>query len=74
MAVSLKPNLWTLSSSHLDPKDLSLVWEGIISTVPDGSEDAYNPLVLCSLDLASATHSVGGLTQPAFDLVTEHRG
>lgn len=74
MAVSLNPSLWTLFSSHLDPKDLPLVWEGIISTVTDGREDANNPLVLCSLDLASATRSVGGLTQPAFDLVTEHCG
>lgn len=74
MAVSPKPNLWTLFSSHLDPKDPSLVQEGFVNTVPSGREDANNSLLLCSLDSASATHSVNGLTQPAFDPVTEHRG
>lgn len=74
VAVSPKPNPWTLFSSHLDPKDLSLDQEGIISTAMSGREGANNHLELCSLDLASAMHFVNGLSQPAFDPVTEHRG
>lgn len=74
VAVAPKSNIWTLFSSHLDPKDLSLVQEGVISTVSGGREDDNNPLVLCSLDSAPAAHSVDGLTQMAFDLMTEHCG
>ena len=74
MAISPKPNRWALFSSHLDPKDLSLIQEGVIGTVTSGREGANNPLALCSLDSPSAMHSVDGLTPLAFDPVTEHHG